>query len=93
MIYRDQIQSGPGAMPSFLSRVVLRQQRHHPHRMGAQKYYRATRAERPWRLALAPWNAQNGRGLASTDQIIGASPWIHPWGLADGKCSCLFAKG
>ncbi len=22
-----------------------------------------------------------------TDQIISASPWIHPWGLADGKCS------
>jgi hypothetical protein len=21
------------------------------------------------------------------DRIIGASPWIHPWGLADGKCS------
>ncbi len=21
------------------------------------------------------------------DQIISASPWIHPWGLADGKCS------
>lgn len=21
------------------------------------------------------------------DRIIGASPWIHPWGLADGNCS------
>jgi len=21
------------------------------------------------------------------DRIIGASPWIHPWGLADGNCT------
>ncbi len=27
------------------------------------------------------------------DRIIGASPWIYPWGLADGKCSCLFVEG
>ena len=25
--------------------------------------------------------------LAGADQISCASPWIHPWGLADGKCT------
>ncbi len=35
----------------------------------------------------------NPNALQSDDRIIGASPWIYPWGIADGKCSCLFVEG
>ncbi len=29
---------------------------------------------------------ENGCYDLTNDRIIGASPWIHPWGLADGNC-------